>query len=391
MTIVYFLVKFEPTTGKSKHVLEVSRRLVQQGVTVHLITNRVRWAGPPEALAHLQIHQLGGGVNQAYLKTRQVAELVNKIQPDVFELHGGLSMTLFARSFAQAVGVPTVVNIHSQPSDLWREWRHLQFVDWFRNRRYVADVDDLVGLTLKAFGLSRLLRHPGIRAVFVPSRQLQRAIGEDARVRYLPSGAQLPAVIPDRHIANAQLTLLFFGRAVMVRGIDTLIRAFERLARSEQTLQLQLLLLDDVDTKRIQTLVSRSPFRNRMDVLVGRQGAMVEFFAQATVAVFPFRSSGCIPEQPLTLIEAMAYGVPVVTCPVGTVGEIIRHGENGLLVSPNRPTELAKAIESLLHDPVQRERLGVAGRATVNERFNWDTIAEQTRLVYEELRSQPSE
>jgi hypothetical protein len=200
MTITYFLVKFEPTTGKSKHLLEVSRRLVERGATVHLITNVVRWKGPPEALQHLRIHEIGGGTNRAYLKTREVASLVQAIGTDIFEIHGGLSMTMFAKAFARAVSKPTVVNIHSQPADVLREWRHLKVGDWFRNRRYVADLDDGIGLLLKAIGPARLIHQPNIKAVFLPSQQLKQSFGGDPRVRYLPSGAKLPERVPDRNL-----------------------------------------------------------------------------------------------------------------------------------------------------------------------------------------------
>jgi glycosyltransferase involved in cell wall biosynthesis len=385
MIISIFLVKFEPTTGKSKHILEVSRRLMDRGVTTHLITNKVKWNGPAEALAHLKIHELGGSTNSLYLRPEKVASVVRSVGADVFELHGGLSMTLFARSFAKKIPIPVVVNIHSQPSDLLKERRYLSWADWIHDRKYVADFDDLIGLTMKAIGLKRFVSHPNIKAVIVPSRQLAEKFHNISNVSYVPSGASLgsgPSVDSKRD-DNYQ-TILFFGRAVMVRGIDTLIQAFSKLGVVRPYLRLELLLLDDVDLSRIRRLVKDSPWSTRIELTVGRQAGMDRRLAQATLAAFPFRSSGCIPEQPLTMIEAMAAALPVVTTPIGTVPEIVQDGQNGRIIPPADPKRLAQVIGELLDDSATRDRLGLAGQETVRSRFNWDTIADQTFRIYEQ-------
>ncbi|MCB9745516.1 MAG: glycosyltransferase family 4 protein [Alphaproteobacteria bacterium] len=68
---------------------------------------------------------------------------------------------------------------------------------------------------------------------------------------------------------------------------------------------------------------------------------------------------------PVALMEAMARGVPVVSCPVGGVGELIEDGETGLLVPPEDALALREALRRLRADPALRARLGDAGRAHV--------------------------
>jgi glycosyltransferase involved in cell wall biosynthesis len=64
----------------------------------------------------------------------------------------------------------------------------------------------------------------------------------------------------------------------------------------------------------------------------------------------------------LVYLEAAAHSLPIVAHNIGGVSEAVRDGVTGLLVTPERPAELAAAFEKLIHDPVLRKRLGSAGR-----------------------------
>jgi glycosyltransferase involved in cell wall biosynthesis len=92
-------------------------------------------------------------------------------------------------------------------------------------------------------------------------------------------------------------------------------------------------------------------------------------------------------EEPLGLvaIESMAVGTPVVATNVGGLPEIVRHEENGLLVQPRNPSELAAAIIRLAHDPGLRMRLGENGRPTAFAQFDPPTLTEQVVSVYQRV------
>jgi len=81
-------------------------------------------------------------------------------------------------------------------------------------------------------------------------------------------------------------------------------------------------------------------------------------------------------------MEAMASGKAIVATSVGGVPEIVRDGENGMLVPPDDPQALADAINRLLDDDPLRRRLGQAGRARAWN-FAWSTITDQYLAVYE--------
>jgi len=79
--------------------------------------------------------------------------------------------------------------------------------------------------------------------------------------------------------------------------------------------------------------------------------------------------SGDMDGIPLVLIEAMALGVPVVSTDISGIPELVRPGENGLLVRPGDAAALAGALEGLMADPDRATRLAAAGRITVETEF----------------------
>jgi glycosyltransferase involved in cell wall biosynthesis len=75
-----------------------------------------------------------------------------------------------------------------------------------------------------------------------------------------------------------------------------------------------------------------------------------------------FVMSSILEGQPLGVVEAMAYGCPIVTTSVGGIPELIKDGVNGLLCMPGDPACLAQKIRALIEDPALRTRLGHAAR-----------------------------
>jgi hypothetical protein len=86
------------------------------------------------------------------------------------------------------------------------------------------------------------------------------------------------------------------------------------------------------------------------------------------------------------VLLAMSAGVPVVASDVGGLPEIVRHGENGLLVK-NDPEVIAAAVRNLVDHPALAERLGRAGRQTVAERFTVERMVRGTTGIYKQVLS----
>lgn len=87
------------------------------------------------------------------------------------------------------------------------------------------------------------------------------------------------------------------------------------------------------------------------------------------------------------LVEAMALGKPIVASDVGGIPDLVTHGENGFLVSPREPEQLAKYIQILLEDRDRREKMGQAGREIVRN-FSNEKMIEKIVALYKELITQ---
>ena len=99
------------------------------------------------------------------------------------------------------------------------------------------------------------------------------------------------------------------------------------------------------------------------------------------VFVLPSRFEGF----PLTVIEAMLAELPVVASDVGSVREAVLDGDTGLLVAPEDPEALARAVGALLADPARRRAMGQQGRRRALERFTVEAMARRFESLYDEI------
>src|SRR6185437_16524997 len=85
---------------------------------------------------------------------------------------------------------------------------------------------------------------------------------------------------------------------------------------------------------------------------------------------------------PMSLLEAMAAGCPVIASAVGGIPDLVQHGKNGLLVSRGEPSALARALKALLDDPDLAARLGRGARATIAGRYTPNHVLERLEQIY---------
>jgi glycosyltransferase involved in cell wall biosynthesis len=99
---------------------------------------------------------------------------------------------------------------------------------------------------------------------------------------------------------------------------------------------------------------------------------------RADVLVLPSRFEGL----PIAVIEAMAFGLAVVVTPVGAVPEVIRDGEEGILVPVGDPRILAKALTRLARDPALRQHLGRNARNRFTKDFDLEVYHQRLTQLY---------
>jgi glycosyltransferase involved in cell wall biosynthesis len=114
---------------------------------------------------------------------------------------------------------------------------------------------------------------------------------------------------------------------------------------------------------------------------LGYRTDIADLLAGCDVFVLPSLYEGL----PLSILEAMSAGKPVIATHIGGTDEAVIAGETGLLVPPANPTALATAIRSVLTDRPLAQRLASAGRARVEQEFSAAKMVQQVIAVYDEL------
>jgi hypothetical protein len=120
---------------------------------------------------------------------------------------------------------------------------------------------------------------------------------------------------------------------------------------------------------------------NNRVVFLGYRADIDDLLASCDLFVLPSLFEGL----PLSVLEAMAAGKPVVATAIGGTDETIIHGETGLLVPPADPFALAGAIRTALADPSLSRRLGAAGRARVHQQFSAESMVRRITEIYDEI------
>ncbi|MDW8103166.1 MAG: glycosyltransferase family 4 protein [Anaerolineae bacterium] len=114
---------------------------------------------------------------------------------------------------------------------------------------------------------------------------------------------------------------------------------------------------------------------------LGPRDDVRNLMAIADMVVLPSYREGL----PRVLVEGAAMGKPLVATDIPGCREVVRHGINGLLVSPRNPIALAEAIETLLKDPILRSQMGAASRRLAEEKFSDRQVVAQILRLYAEL------
>jgi glycosyltransferase involved in cell wall biosynthesis len=172
--------------------------------------------------------------------------------------------------------------------------------------------------------------------------------------------------------------ILSVGRMVPAKGQHQLIDAVERLAEQGRRVRLHLVGTGP-DEASLRDLVSR--FKDPGIVVFEgpvNQDQIRVLYEKADVFCIPSFAEGI----PVVLMEAMAMEVPCVTTQITGIPELIRPGEDGLLVAPSDLDGLTEALARMMDEPELRERLRTSGRARVVEHYNLRRNMEKLAAIF---------
>jgi len=180
-------------------------------------------------------------------------------------------------------------------------------------------------------------------------------------------------------IASDRFAVGWIGRMTAVKRTDDVLVAFRRL-RDDGVDAVLCMVGDGPDRPELERRAHELGVI-RDTLFLGYQEDVAPFYAAFDALVLPSSNEG----TPVSAIEALAAGRPVVATRVGGVPDVVQEGQDGFLVDPGATDDLADRLARLARDPALRERMGGAGRERVLPRYAVARLIDDVDRLYRSL------
>jgi len=288
---------------------------------------------------------LGQALSQNMLRVLRLRDELRRLRTDVVISFMDTTNVLTILA-SRGLGIPVIISERNDPR------RHAMGLAWNRLRSLLYRRADALVVQSSAL------------------RDWAREIAVSARVDIIPNPVNqaLNGTAKEAGCRGSGHTIVAMGRLVRQKGFDLLIEAFARCAGRHPEWSL-VILGEGEERSNLESLISAVGLQDRVRLL-GKVPQPSHILGQADLFVLSSRFEGF----PNALMEAMACKLAVIStdCPNGP-RDIIRDGVDGLLVPPDDVNALAKGMDRLMADPVERQRLGAAAMDVV-ERFSLEKI-----------------
>lgn len=245
--------------------------------------------------------------------------------------------------------------------------------DVFWNGCSEAQKDKIIGLCASVGKVIVLSEE--WRAIFLENR-----ICEPSKLAVLHNAVEIPAQPVDTRLRQ---DVLFLGRLGARKSPDVLLRAAKTVLKSHP--QVRFRFGGDGDIAKYKVLAEELGISDNCDFLGWTTGKRKEDAIRASrIYCLPSKHEG----MPMSVLEAMSYGVATIATPVGGVPQVIQDGINGYLMPIDDSAFLANRINELLDDSGLAERIGSAGRKTIEESFGMDSYAQTLAEMYESVANE---
>ena len=290
-------------------------------------------------------------------------------RPDLVH-HVALKPSLYGSLAALLASVPAVVNAMTGLSFVFTAGHWLRGV--------LQPLVRITGRLLLSRANSRIIvQNPNDMETLETAGIIRR--GRASLIR--GSGVDL-VEFPPQPDPEGVLTVAMVSRLLWNKGVGELVEA-SRILRG-RGLKVRTLLIGMPDPENPTSISEEQLCEWHDDELVqwwGYRDSITDVWRQAHVAVLPSYREGL----PKSLLEAASCARPIVATDVPGCREIVRPGENGILVPVRDARSLADALETLLRDRELRQAMGAKSRALVERHFHQDRVVSETLDVYESL------
>jgi len=347
--------------GYEKNVLELSRRLVERGYQVDVITCQLGDSLAIEAIDGVGVRRVPSPL---LLDGQYPVPLPSKMLLSVLTRKHDYDVVItqtrfFALSFVGAVfsalhGLPLV---------------HVE-----RGSRHTVVANLAINLISKAYdhSIGSWIMRSAERVVGVSGAACNFAKHLGARETIRISNG----IVDNGSVVSTADSILYVGRLIRAKGVQDLIEAHKRLGG-----RLPLAIVGDGPYRRqLREIAGSSNSIQFLGELSGKQ--LDDVYRSARIFVNPSYSEGL----PTAVMEAASFGIPVIATSVGGTEEIIQAGTTGLLIEPGNVDDLERSISWTLKHKEATQRMAKACRKRVLELFSWNEITNQYCRLLEDLK-----
>jgi len=388
--ILFVTESFHPVLGGGEtHIRRLGARLVRSGFASTVVTRRSErgWAREDEVdgIRVLRVSPAGPARVGKYLMVPSALAALRREarRHDVVVVRGTRILGVPALLAARGAGRPVVLQpeVNGEWSGEVYTWGHGR-----RAARLLAPAVSLRNLWLRdadAFvAMSRAIREEMVGAGVPRERVALIPHGVDTD-RFRPADPAERALLRRRLFLPEGVLVLYTGRLLRGKGLETLMAAFASVAAQEDAARLvlvgsgagQALSIEDALRKR----ASEGDLAGRV-VFTGRVDDVADHVRAADIFAFPsvFEALG------ISLVEASAAGLPSVASRTGGIVDVIEEGRSGILVTPGSEEELASALLALVRSPPHRARMGREARRVALLRFDERDGVARYRALFRE-------
>jgi len=281
--------------------------------------------------------------------------------PEIIHIQGYTTSLLFVIGWSYAAKIPVVYEEHQTPDPQFNWWKGFETA--------INKADRVIAVSEKSAD--------GLRDVCKVTRPIV------VRGPLLSDPFATGWQKEDNHLNASSLTITTVARLYVTKGLNHLLDA-AAIVREKHP-QVEFKIYGEGELRHELLIQAQTLGLNGEKILMGAFTSREELgkiMSQTDI----FLLSSVLEGQPLALVEAMAYGCPIVSTNVGGIPEIITDGVNGLLCEPADAQCLAEKIQTLINDPVLRKQLGQAARDFYkNSQFEAGAVATFFISVYKEV------
>jgi phosphatidylinositol alpha-1,6-mannosyltransferase len=386
----YDNVRLQP----GRYITEIAKHLQVSGHSTTIITDAGRDVLNSSVVNGADVQVVRTVRVSARWKNAELEARVHTSKADVLLWMVGQS-SLWHLTWPKWIEVP-VIGVFTAPLYLPKEVLRLGMGELSRSPQFYAFY---LLSSLAPDRLARRVLNPAeVSSVIVLSQTVRRRLQakgiSDQKLEVIPPGLDPKAPVDEltnmsAHAENTS-TALYLGSPQWYRGPDVAIRAVARLRDGGVPTSLTILSRRssgqfESDEQKLHRLIERLEVRKQVDIISGILPAVEvqRYLCQPDMVLLPFR---LIPsEMPLTVIEGMRHGKPVISSSLPTVVDLLGEGR-GLTVPPDRPGDLAEAMMSLIDSPARRETIGRLAQGYVESWPTWAEIGRKVETILQQAR-----